>query len=447
MGSSGSSTHQTPDGIRRSRRPFWRHLLRTTPVILATILLTVLAGRVLQLDQAAIDLESRWRRPSTDSPIVVVHITDDDYETLFGSTSPLSPSRVGEILDAITVGKPRLIGVDLDTSHHDYATLESDHWPSIVWMQDLIADRGEARPGAVKGLDAAAFRGRPLSTNSATRVDTAGLAIVAPDTDGLIRRYQRCWKTRDGSFPSFVWAISEPQHADVECASQPRPRRHVIEYGRFTRWSFSVGQILEQPHAAREQWLKDRIVLLGGAYAAARDVHATPLGQMFGIDILAAAIETELTGEDNWFSSRLQRLATHAPGWLDNTGLLDGFLLIGLLDGYLLLVFFYRYQPRVALLLSVLATAAIVLVTGLIVPGLSLYVTMVCIAVLAWQLLDVANDYRKQLIRQLVEPPPIPPTPQPSSKTGTPDPAPAGPMLAGLAVIAALIVILGRRSR
>lgn len=471
MAASRSKTFDRPEVVRRQRRPLWKYLLRASPLIVTTIVLTVLVGRVLELDHAAVDLESRWRKPTTSASVVMVQITEEDYENHFGATSPLNPAKVAEIIDAIADGKPRLIGVDLDTSHHDYAELERHHWPSIVWMQGLIPDHrsnspgadsghhadpsqselsspspSELAPGPVKGMDSATFRLKSVATAPGLRVDTAGLAVMAPDSDGLIRRYQRCWKTRKGVFPSFVWAVATSRRdADAECASQKRPSTYVIKYGQFRRWGFSAGQLLEQPRAAREQWLKDKIVLLGGAFTAARDVHATPLGQMLGIDILAEAVETELSKKENWVTKRLQWFGDRAPDWLHKTGLLDGFLFVGLLDGYLLLVFFYRYQPMVALLLSVVSTAGIVVLTLLIVPGLWLYVAMVCITVLAFQLMDVANDYRKQLIRQLVEPQPVP-TPTGPEVASAPASA-TGPILAGLAIMAVISFILGRRSR
>src|SRR5262249_1914480 len=51
--------------------------------------------------------------------------------------------------------------------------------------------------------------------------------------------------------------------------------------------------------------IKDKIVVLGGTYRAARDVHATPVGQRAGMNLLASAIETELT-------NRGIRLTNHA---------------------------------------------------------------------------------------------------------------------------------------
>ena len=331
MAASPSKAFQKPETVRRERRPLWKHFLRATPITLSTVLLTVLFARVVELDHTAMDLESRWRKPrmapTTTLSVVIVQITEDDYKDHFAQTSPLNPAKVAEIIDAIADGKPRLIGVDLDTSHQDYATLESGQWPSIVWGQGLVREQGGANPlgsetssragpcdfelnaatppeqlypGRVKGMDAVAFQQKSLATGPSARVDIAGLFVMAPDSDGLIRRYQRCWETRAGRLPSFVCAVSKPRRdTDADCAPRKRPRAQPIKYGQFHRWCFSAGHLLEQSQLDRERWLKDKIVLLGGSFLAARDEHPTPLGQKLGVDILAAAIETELSRKDN----------------------------------------------------------------------------------------------------------------------------------------------------
>jgi hypothetical protein len=67
---------------------------------------------------------------------------------------------------------------------------------------------------------------------------------------------------------------------------------------RFRQIDFS--DFVRQQRAG--QWpatgspLDGRIVLLGGEYAAARDVHFTPVGERFGLELVAEAVDGEIEG-------------------------------------------------------------------------------------------------------------------------------------------------------
>src|SRR5207247_6823178 len=74
---------------------------------------------------------------------------------------------------------------------------------------------------------------------------------------------------------------------------------------------FSASAILtgsKQSYWKENSPLKDKIVLLGGFYHAARDEYVTPLGPMAGVLLIAQAIESDLTGGGI-------RLVTHAVGF------------------------------------------------------------------------------------------------------------------------------------
>jgi CHASE2 domain-containing sensor protein len=53
--------------------------------------------------------------------IYIVHITDEDYRSLFESKSPLPPKHVEDLLaKVIDLIKPRVVGVDLDTNDDEW---------------------------------------------------------------------------------------------------------------------------------------------------------------------------------------------------------------------------------------------------------------------------------------------------------------------------------------
>ena len=447
-----------------SRRGTWRRALRATPVVLLTIVLTWLMTRALELNTLALDLESRLRGPRADGGVVIVQITDDDYREYFKQQSPLDPTELGKIIDAIAAAKPRAIGVDIDTSDPVFTRLAATRdWPPIVWGHGLIDAASSEQPSAPdhdvhlcrRAIDRPSVdwlpggaRGRTyeqlLATPDASSQRSAagvGLWHVNLDEDGLIRRYQRCRTARGAVVPSLPWALAAPA-ANVDCGSPANQRPRPIKFRRDeNRWCFSAKQVRTYDWTNNSS-LTGKIVLLGGSFAAARDEHATPLGMMLGVDILADAVETELMGG-----------GAAPPEWLN--------LLIGILDGYLILWLFYRLSIPLALLSSVVATLAVVAVVGLFSPGSWLYLSMVCVVVAVYQLTDLASDYRAELIRRLVEPPspdqPVPPAalvpvpgPAPApAATATATAAPASTTAArlglGLAILVVSVLVLGRR--
>lgn len=68
---------------------------------------------------------------------------------------------------------------------------------------------------------------------------------------------------------------------------------------RYTFRKIPAGAIFQtwmQDQTLPTDDFKNKIVLLGGTFAAGRDVHPTPLGEVSGVELTAFAIESELTG-------------------------------------------------------------------------------------------------------------------------------------------------------
>jgi CHASE2 domain-containing sensor protein len=99
--------------------------------------------------------------------------------------------------------------------------------------------------------------------------------------------------------------------------------------------SADAASVDQDIHNRREALLRDKIVLIGGNFRAARDVYLTPLGEMAGVELIALAIESEFGGGIRETSKLLEKLAD----------LFVGSLIV-------LLYFYYRRRPRFALLLS-----------------------------------------------------------------------------------------------
>lgn len=103
------------------------------------------------------------------SRIVIVAISQDEYEHDFNAQSPLNPAKLIQDLISIAHAGPKLIAVDIDTSHPKYAHLtgsrprasarlwaEVPHWhEKFVWARPAAIAHGDAyMPEAVLGEDA-----------------------------------------------------------------------------------------------------------------------------------------------------------------------------------------------------------------------------------------------------------------------------------------------------
>jgi CHASE2 domain-containing sensor protein len=298
----------------RSRRR--RHFIHAAWTIIGVSLATLLLEHLGFLDRfetAGLDAFTHLSKPRDPRDVFIVGISDEDYNAaaLFHGTSPLDCAVLTRVLGAIAAGKPLLIGVDLDTSSPGFTPGADpgclripDDWPPIGWAEDAVRD-----PVAREFTAARALGGHgPVRTTH----DRSGLDQLPRDADGVIRRYYRELPLKGGqSGDSFPWAViraaCERGVQDACRAMSPAGEsadalRLNFAAERFRFDPFFVGYVLQLAEGkGAKEWaahglLTDRIVLLGGYYAAAHDVQPTPVGPMSGVQILAQAVASELHG-------------------------------------------------------------------------------------------------------------------------------------------------------
>lgn len=134
----------------------------------------------------------------------------------------------------------------------------------------------------------------------------SGFTNIKVSADGVVREYKRLEATSEMSFPkkedaknpwvaaakSFASQIHD--QAGVSPTNQPIPNNGRINYyggrGSFSTLSFRdviVGKI-------PENFLRDKIVLIGATAADLQDFHQTPVGIMSGVEIQANILQTFL---------------------------------------------------------------------------------------------------------------------------------------------------------
>jgi CHASE2 domain-containing sensor protein len=274
---------------RRNRR------IRSALSLIGAVVLSAAFYRigVLHRIEPAFDqLEARLEETRETSDVAIVIIDDDDYQKLFQSKSPLDPNALLSLIDAIAAGRPKLIGVDIDTSDPQFKEMAiPGSWPPIIWHRsvkdnlpaDIQLDR--LRPTEILG-------GRdPTNSNS-------GLVLLIDTEDGVTRRYQRLVNTSEGPLPTFPWAVASRFDPTLTKTVSPSSDQLAIKYSRgANRFRFAASRVRELSKGsgwARQSPIEGRIVLLGGGFGSF-DRHETPLGKMTGVEIMANAIETEVS--------------------------------------------------------------------------------------------------------------------------------------------------------
>ena len=371
--------------VEPTGRPLLRAVIRATPVIVAVIFATAVLSSMGWLDRfesAGLDALNILQSPRDPSHVLLIGITDQDYREFFDETSPLDPTRLYEIIEAIAAGRPSLIGIDVDTSADVFRRFKTPpDWPPIVWGQDF-----EQVGEGVK--TAPVLAGQPLRDT-----DRAGIAALPEDADGIVRRYLREFPTETGTAPALPWEIVQTAATlgmdDFREVTAESRRGHaekpLLLNFSGERYSFNPLSVRFVLQAARSAGWKQRgplvgkVVVLGGCYRAARDTHITPVGKMSGLQLMAQAVESELGGGIRAFNHALE-------------------ILFDLVCGVLLVIIHHRFRLGTALLLSLIAIPVFCLLGSFVA-----FSTMarwfnfapVILGVLIHQLYDHARQYAK----------------------------------------------------
>lgn len=230
--------------------------------------------------------------------VIVVEITPSEYEHLFNSSSPLDPEKLWNAVEKIRgTTTPAVVGVDLDTSNGNYSPILGrialSRGPAVIWARGLQI-QGDARVPS-------GFLGGNRDEDPLT-----GIAAFDRDPDATIRSVAQ-WVsiTKEGSrgatevrmrtFPAAIVAAFDGAAAEGA--------REV----RFVPYQFRVFSLSEAEQAGPGDFA-GKIVIVGGAYSDA-DRHATPGGEMTGLQVVGSAVESLLKAPKE---SRLREIAINA---------------------------------------------------------------------------------------------------------------------------------------
>jgi len=234
-------------------------------------------------------------------PIVVVKISDLEYDDYFDGVNPLNPEKLDELIYTILWSGASLIAVDIDTSHGEFRNFKIDPKLPVFWERDAsIPESGKEQE--IVPLDVLG------GSDPNTFVARSGVPALLDDPmDGVTRLYKRCIETRAGPVPSFVnviataWNSPNKQIPDIGniCGDGDTTQLYVIGYS-FDETDIVPAQVLISSGEKSDHQgelivpaLKDKLVLLGGSYRDF-DRHFTPIGTRPGVVVLANALQTVL---------------------------------------------------------------------------------------------------------------------------------------------------------
>ena len=258
-----------------------------------------------KLEQRIINLELDFG-PALDE-VVIIQITREDYREIFGGQSPLAPNKLGELIRAVAFGRPRVIGVDIDTAEDEFLGFEQK------LRGPIENDSGKEKAQFLSTVPIAWARRAAYSSENKryfteyvlgelTPKSQWGLAVLMEDSGDVVRRYSRFVRSDldqdtglTATFPVSILTSDSRVSARMLESDEPRLIRYRI--GSPVR-RISAGQVLAVYGGAgwwRDGPLRGKIVIIGGDYDT-KDEHQTPLGALNGAELVARIIETELLG-------------------------------------------------------------------------------------------------------------------------------------------------------
>ncbi|MCY7346451.1 MAG: CHASE2 domain-containing protein, partial [Pyrinomonadaceae bacterium] len=201
----GTKKRVSPKSAEAESKISWqRRVLKTLPLMLLALLITFIisrSGRLNEWQTISLDTQMRLDMPDEESDVVVVDITQQDFEQIFaGQTRPLNPDALQRVIAAIAKGQPCVIGVDIDTSFPQFANFKvSENMSNVVWSRETAEIPENINEKAVP-LDVLGGQNPEYNKKS-------GIPFLIDDAKKVPRFYTRLIKTTEGDLPSFAWAI------------------------------------------------------------------------------------------------------------------------------------------------------------------------------------------------------------------------------------------------
>lgn len=305
----------------------WARLAEMWAVgLVASIIVTLVAGLgYLQGVQGwALDLVQRLQGQTFPPGIVVVGITDDEFESELGGRTPVSRAYIAKVIRGLHRAGARAVLLDFDFTTPTEPESDRQLAQAILAFSENGLSKVVFTDGAVKG------RG-PLTDPKILAATVRGTPNMPVDPDQIVRHASLVAPSASDGSPQAVLSLavvarlagynSETLQQAINAGRIRLPRWRdgvTLEPGddeislklrRLDRIRF-VGpakSFMTIPSAAVAELgdasveiaennpLRGRIVLVGGEFEASRDFFHTPKGVMYGVEVHATMIHMLLT--------------------------------------------------------------------------------------------------------------------------------------------------------
>lgn len=337
--------------------PRWKRLLEMWAAgIVASLLVTSLAGLgyLRGFQGWALDLVQHVQGQQVPKGIVVVGITDDEFEEELGGRTPVSRAYIANVIR----GLQRLgaVAVLLDFDFTSPTELENDRKLAdaiLAFADDKGISKVIFTDGAVKGKG-------PLTDDRILKATVRGTPNMPVDADQIVRHASLVAPSASDSSPQAVLSLALvarvagynneqiraaisagkirlPRWKDGASNLEPGNDELALKLRRLDRIRFvgPAGSFPTVPSATVAAYadptadmlpddrnpIKGRVVLVGGAFKASRDSFFTPKGEMYGVEVHATMVHMLLTRSfvttAGWGTSlAIQAVIVLAAGWL-----------------------------------------------------------------------------------------------------------------------------------
>ncbi len=275
-----------------------------------------------------------WAQGRTRAPEIVLVAIDDVAFQRLNERQPLPREYLAGVIRGLRKSGARLIGLDVDLRR---PTNPADDRALLAAIRGAPGDPAGpvvvARTLTVASDSAGEIRYRPMPLYEPLLEMASGFAEVPKDDDGFFRRIPLVVPLGDGQvLPSlslrllarlggldpaaFARTLAGPEPVDLSLPEWDEPRGTLrqaspLRFFRDDDWKINyigpAGSLLtigsdavyelgiSDQEVARENPLRDRIVLVGATFAESRDAFPTPRGIMYGVEIHANILHTILT--------------------------------------------------------------------------------------------------------------------------------------------------------
>jgi adenylate cyclase len=290
----------TTDRLSSGRLPRPQRLAVMVGVGLLFAYLLSWSGIVQTLELAMYDLCFRLRgeRPA-DAPIFIVAINDESFNVLNQNLRTWPRAEYARLVDVIAAGGPAVIGVDVAWTHAG-----TDAGGDEVLAHSLKQAGQVILAGLIEHQEGVGYEYDRYAGPVEALVEAAagvGLANVALDADGVVRRVGLHRLHNDVWHPAFGYAVARAyEELSVATAAVERPTDLLINFrgGPNTFPTVPMYQVLSGEVPA--EVFADQIVLIGFTTYLEQDLHVTPFDQAGltpGVEVQANVVATLLNDD------------------------------------------------------------------------------------------------------------------------------------------------------